>query len=795
LATPPNASQIWRFGVFEVDPRRLELRRSGIVVKLREQSFRILVYLLDHPGEIVTREELRRVLWPSDTYVDFDHSLNSAVMKLREALGDSTDAPLYIETIPKRGYRFVAPLSRSADSAVDARANRDGASVSPRSDKPGEADLRQTPASENPLDSGTHPQARIDEMFWVHALKLGEEPAQAAVTPPAGVPAPKSRRVRPLTIIASIVALVLLAAVGELIFQRARPDHSTAQQPGSDFTNFQIVPVTSALGEPEFPAFSPDGREIAFIWDGPKRERYDVYAQLVGTDIPLRLTYSKSGLLGAPAWSPDGREIAFIRCDGINDGLYAVPALGGSERKLTSVGCLHTLPSQLTWLPDGKGMLMIDTCSAEESFGVVVFSLATGKKECLTKFGSSNEPAEGIFKFSLSPDGRTIAFTAPTDLSYSDVYTISLSGGVPHQVTVGAQPGCSSLTDLGCSGIMWTPDSKSIVFTSQRSTLPSSWHVAAGGGPIERETTYPAIGSLSKDGRRIVYSEQTSAEPAAIWQADLATAGGALQQKSELIHTQYEERDAQPSPDDSQIAWMSSRSGFSEIWMSGKKGASPLQLTHLAGYSGTPRWSPDSKWIVFDHLPLTGKNVQIFVVDSEGRNLHSIVSGPYDNVVPSWSRDGKSIYFASTRTGTWQVWKHLLEGGAELQLTKRGGFDSFESYDGQTVYFSKYYQAGIWSLPESGGTESLVVAGKPQVGYWGHWAITKTGLYLLNMDAEPRPSIEFYNFASRHTSHALTFDKQPDLLEPSLSATADGKTIYYTQYDRQSVIKMMELAH
>ena len=112
MATPVSTDQTWRFGVFEVDTRRVELRRDGKPAKMREQSFLILVYLLEHAGEIVTREELRRVLWPSDTYVDFDHSLSMAVMNLRDALGDSVDTPLYIETIPKRGYRFIAPLAR-----------------------------------------------------------------------------------------------------------------------------------------------------------------------------------------------------------------------------------------------------------------------------------------------------------------------------------------------------------------------------------------------------------------------------------------------------------------------------------------------------------------------------------------------------------------------------------------------------------------------------------------------------------------------------------------------------------
>ncbi len=111
MATSASTHETWRFGVYEVDAQRVELRRAGTPVKLREQSFLILIYLLENAGEIVSRDELRRVLWPSDTYVDFDHSLNMAMKGLRDTLGDSTEAPLFIETVPKRGYRFIAPVT------------------------------------------------------------------------------------------------------------------------------------------------------------------------------------------------------------------------------------------------------------------------------------------------------------------------------------------------------------------------------------------------------------------------------------------------------------------------------------------------------------------------------------------------------------------------------------------------------------------------------------------------------------------------------------------------------------
>src|SRR5882672_11383188 len=108
-----------RFGVFEFDPRAGELRKQGMKIKLQGQPIEILTLLLEHPGDIVTREKLQKKLWPSDTFVDFEHSLNAAIKRLRDALDDSADNPRYIETMARRGYRFVAPVERLG--AVPAR--------------------------------------------------------------------------------------------------------------------------------------------------------------------------------------------------------------------------------------------------------------------------------------------------------------------------------------------------------------------------------------------------------------------------------------------------------------------------------------------------------------------------------------------------------------------------------------------------------------------------------------------------------------------------------------------------
>src|SRR5690348_16821507 len=110
MAPQVQASRVLQFGAFEVDLRTGTLRKSGARIKLQEQPFQVLTMLLDKPGDMVTREELRQKLWPADTFVDFDHGLNSAVARLREALNDSAEHPRYVETVARRGYRFVAPL-------------------------------------------------------------------------------------------------------------------------------------------------------------------------------------------------------------------------------------------------------------------------------------------------------------------------------------------------------------------------------------------------------------------------------------------------------------------------------------------------------------------------------------------------------------------------------------------------------------------------------------------------------------------------------------------------------------
>jgi Tol biopolymer transport system component len=269
----------------------------------------------------------------------------------------------------------------------------------------------------------------------------------------------------------------------------------------------------------------------------------------------------------------------------------------------------------------------------------------------------------------------------------------------------------------------------------------------------------------------------------------LAHAGGkVVSQDRILVSAPGEDDSAQLSPDEHQLVFQSMRSGAHEIWRSNADGSDPLQLTSFdnQAWRGTPRWSPDGKFVAFDG------NAQIYLVDSEGRNLHALTSGNYANVVPSWSRDGKGVYFASNRTGDFQVWRRELSSGKETQITRHGGFAAFESYDAKTLYYSKFERGGISKVPAGGGQEERVTDSL-HMGYWGHFAVTDNGLYLVDSDAKGGPAIMYYDFQTGRLSPIMTFKQSPSPQTPNLSASRDGRTLFYAQVEfENNMISMVE---
>jgi dipeptidyl aminopeptidase/acylaminoacyl peptidase len=179
-------------------------------------------------------------------------------------------------------------------------------------------------------------------------------------------------------------------------------------------------------------------------------------------------------------------------------------------------------------------------------------------------------------------------------------------------------------------------------------------------------------------------------------------------------------------------------------------------------------------------------------MDADARNQRSLTSGNYDHVVPSWSRDGRFVYFASDQTGAFEIWKHELATGREVQVTRHGGFGPLESYDGKTLYYSQFEGAGIWSIPVAGGQEQRLTEA-PHLGYWGYFAVADVGLYLLDTEkAASNPVIQFYDFQSRRLTPVLTLEQDPLPWGANLTASRDGRTLLFTHSKITSSITMVE---
>ena len=701
------------FGQFQLDLATGELRgRTGASVRIQQQPLQVLRLLLEAQGKVVSRDELRTALWPEETFVDFEHSVNTAVKKLRKVLEDSAQNPKFIETLPKVGYRFRVPVEWV-----------------------GEPDNNHLPG---------------DDLL----IPVREEPtAQVQVKSGNAFGAAKS---------AMRMTLIAAAAIGSTLLYRSPLLRSRAPEPS-------ISLAVTSVGEKYSPSLSPDGKQLAFAWNGGAGLHFSIYVKLIGTEEPLRLTRQES-IDFNPVWSPDGHYIAFCRTKKGETGIYMVPALGGTERKIRETHWeerdfdqVFWYFGRLSWSPDGKLLAFSDRTSSSEPTSIYVLTLDSLSTRRLTSPG-----LPGDYNPVLSPDGQTLAFNRGSE-GVTSIFTMPAGGGEERRLVTGSQFGW---------GLAWTSDGRDIVFGRAGWLAKSGWlwKISARGGEPQRlqfgqEGTEPSI-----RGSRLVYARQIS--NLNIWRKQLDSKHSSPPADRFLSSTAIESG-PQYSPDGSSIAFESTRSGSYEIWMCRRDGTNLIQLTHFNNVTGTPRWSPDGKQIAFDSR--APGNADIFVMDSQSGQPRQLTSETSADVIPSWSRDGRWIYFASARTGPWEVWKMPSAGGPAAQVTRHGGYGGFESPDGKFLYYTKYPAVpGIWRMPKSGGEETLVVAGV-QPEFWGYWAVVENGIYYL--DTTAKPAIAFFDFRSRQVNRLFELETRPAREVTGLAASPDARTILYTQLD------------
>ena len=606
------------------------------------------------------------------------------------------------------------------------------------------------------------PERRFQHMgdLKIALLDLEEESNSGKLSGVVPRRLPPGRRSQ-LGWIGGLIILLLVLAVGLwLRFHRQATGAGLAAK---------TVPLTSYVGNECCPSFSPDGNQVAFVWDGPKQDNHDIYVKLIGTEHAVRLT-SDPAADDSPAWSPDGRYIAFLRqLPGSKAGVFLVPAIGGPERKLAEVSVPEAAVvgagfGGLSWLPDGKWLAVTDQNS------IYALSLSTGEKRKLTY-----PPAGQIDDTpAFSPDGRSLAFSRHSTLSASEIYLLALSGdlapsGQPKQVTSKRQVSKSPV---------WTANGREIIFASGPYIAPGEselWRMAvSGGAPQPLFTSARGLTpAISRQGDRFAYSRLFS--DLNIWRLQVPGPNRKASGPVSLIASTYDEEAPQYSPDGTKIVFVSRRSGSSEVWVCGSDGSNTLQLTSL-GATGSPHWSPDGRRIVFDSN--AAGRFEIYVMDAGGGTPQRITQHKADDAVPSWSRDGRWIYFVSNRTKEWQIWKMPAEGGEAVQVSKHGGHVAYESFDGKFVYFGRTPgQTSIWRVPVGGGDETKVV----ESALGQAFTVAEKGIYFVTQNPDDTSVFQFHSFATGKVT-ALAEIHQP--VSWGVSVSPDERYILYTQEDQ-----------
>lgn len=585
--------------------------------------------------------------------------------------------------------------------------------------------------------------------------------------PPAAEPQPAKRLWKRKRVFAAAACVVVVG----LLYAWIAPQIDRLWRL-RELQQLKVVPLTALPGTVASPTFSPDGSQLAFAWDGENNGvGYDLYVKVVGSDRPLRLTNHPAAWVSA-AWSPDGRSIAMSRSAGKDDsGIYLMLPTGGPERKLVARTALAWYGNELSWSPDGKRLAYTDiNQDAPHDIGLFSLSLDTlAKTKLQTDCGLTAMPR-------YSPTGRFLAFVCGDTGFTSSLRLLRMKDGTQTRLL--------SRPDL-MLGIAWSSDERRIVFSSE-SNYGALWETSLARPsqiailPVGHDATELAA---VRPGPGLAYVQGSI--NVNIWRLDLLASPP---QARKLVISTRSQSGPSISPDGSMIAFESTRSGASEVWVCNVDGSNAQQLTHFGLLdTGSARWSHDGKLLAFDSR--AGGEANIWLVDPRGGVPHKLNIDRRGNYLPSWSHDGAWIYFMNGGdTGERTVWKVPSNGGHAVPITKGGATFPLESPDGQYVYFARGSQ--LWRATVDGSKEEPVPGMSELGGLGDEWFPAEAGIYFLT-HTNRRTVINLFDLQTRKVRPVFTLEKPTPEWIGSMPVSRDGTFMLFPQVDQSSTDLML----
>lgn len=478
----------------------------------------------------------------------------------------------------------------------------------------------------------------------------------------------------------------------------------------------QLRPLTSLPGIETTPSLSPDGNFVVFAWSNGAPA--DLYIKAVDSESLRRLTETPQAE-SSPAWSPDGREIAFIRHD---EGVFIVSAVGGMERKVANAG------THVGWSADSRSVFVRALCPGS----AVVSCIDQVRIDTLER----RLIARDAGRFSVSPDGKTLAYVRRERPDVDDIYLAPISGGPAKRLT---------RLHSYVGGVDWAPDGRSLIYSGvATATGPRLWRLSVSGSAGAGEALTAGQGeaadlpSVARTARgetiRVAYQGEK-------WNVSLRLVelqpsgptqpvGVATPLANQTVSIDC---GGAFSPDGLRYVFRSFRTGQMRFWIVGRDGSGLRPFTSLNVVAGRSNaWSPDGTRIVFDWVGPDG-NDDIYIGDVAGGEPVRLTTDPSVDYLASWSPDGQWIYYASDRSGSTQIWKMPVSGGSPTRVTSGFGIEPYPSPDGQFIYYVTCLPGGpcpLKRVPVDGGPETIVL----DRVVVGAWSINTKGIYFLNRE-------------------------------------------------------------
>jgi len=732
-------SRIWRFGVFEFDPGAGELHKNGIRIKLLGQPSDILAMLLERPGQVVTREDIQKKLWPANTFVDFEHSLNAAVKRLRDALDDSAETPRYIETLPRRGYRFIAPVEERIQALVPSisRARRwrlVGSAAALALLLAAAASFFAHRESQPPLVPRPHNLTRLTS-----GDGLQMEPTWS----------PDGR---------------FIAYTSD---RGGKLDVWVQQVSGGD-----PVQVTHGPENNWQPAWSPDGKYIAYRSEGTEAGLF-ITPALGGAGFERRI----ASFGYKPRWSPDGAQILFqtlIRLATPTNSFYVVgldgstpqPVLGEFTRE-------HKLMASVAWQPGGKKISIWQNAGAEAipspkfwtaslSGGAATrWKIAPEVVEELEKIGGTTPGANQDYNFSWAPSGKAVYFgfeyRGAKNIWKMSVDLDTLRATSVERLTTG--PGTDEEPAV-------SPDATRLAFAAKSKhrqiwVLPfdaALGRVTGKGYPATSSTLEACLPSLSSDGTKLAFVGGSRGVDQ-VWEKSLADG-----QEHPVILDDYFRDFPQWSRDGKRLLYrrFRIRSGITEgqlmVWSETERKEEPL--TEWSTAFGLPSdWSADGQWVLASKwgktFPPEVWEIPIVRTVHAANSARSIVSHPrYYLWQGKFSADGQWVSFNAVdpqpAVQESVIYVAPYAGGSWVRITEdnRWSDKNHWSPDGKTIY----YLTDQNGFPNVWGTHFDPAAGRPRGKPFQVTAFNMPSLRLFSM-------IEAADFSVTNDKLAVTLEQ------------------------------------